>query len=398
MEKFDVVIIGAGIIGLASARALITSNPTLKILVCDKEASAGRHASGRNSGVLHAGFYYSPESLKAQFCREGNRKLRNFINTKGIPLSEIGKVVVTQSENEEERLDTLFRRGSENGVQLALLPRNKLENFEPLARTYQNFLWSPTTAVSDPKSITKALVEDLISLGVEIRFSMQFLNASDGSASFSSSSIKYRHLLNTAGTQADRIAHMFHVGEEFSMLPFMGMYRYVTEKKLPLKTLVYPVPHPINPFLGVHFTRTYDGYIKIGPTAIPTLGREQYSFRSGFSFSDMKSTLQAGLALAQGVHHSTTQIVKSEFPKYSSRYLVGEASKLVPAAGFIRQWKVKPPGIRAQLVNLKTGELVQDFLVKKAQQSTHILNAVSPGWTSALSFGEFVSTQVLEEL
>jgi L-2-hydroxyglutarate oxidase LhgO len=398
MEKFDVVIIGAGIIGLASARALIISNPSLKILVCEKEASAGKHASGRNSGVLHAGFYYSPESLKAQFCREGNRKLRNFIKNKGIPLSEIGKVVITQSENEEERLDTLYQRGLDNGVQLALLPKAKLEDFEPLARTFQNFLWSPTTAVSDPASITNALVEDLISLGVEFRFSMPILNAGDGLASFPSCSIKYKHLLNSAGTQADRIAHMFHVGEEFSMLPFMGMYRYVDGQKLPLKTLVYPVPHPINPFLGVHFTLTFDGYIKIGPTAIPTIGREQYKINNGFSFPDMKSTFQAGLALALGVHHSTTQIAKSEFPKYSSRYLVGEAAKLVPAAGLIRRWKVKPPGIRAQLVNLNTGELVQDFIVEKAQQSTHILNAVSPGWTSALSFGEFVSTQVLEEL
>jgi L-2-hydroxyglutarate oxidase LhgO len=398
VERFDVVIIGAGIIGLSVARALKSHQPSLKVLVCEKEASAGLHASSRNSGVLHAGFYYSPESLKAKFCRDGNRQLREFIQRKNLPLLQIGKVVVTQSEEEEERLVKLYDRGVANGVKLEFLPAKDLSRFEPLAITHQNFLWSPTTAVSDPRSVLMALAEDLVASGVEIRCSSHISNFSNRKIYLNSAEIKYKHLINAAGSQADRIAHGFDVGAEYSMLPFMGMYRYVEQRNLPIQTLVYPVPHVLNPFLGVHFTMTFDKLVKIGPTAIPILGREQYKFQSKVELLDMKSTLSSSLALARGSHHSIVEIAKSEFPKFSSRFLVSESSKLVPTASRVRGWKIKPPGIRAQLVNLQTGELVQDFLVKKGQSSTHVLNAVSPGWTSALPFGEFISNQVLDDL
>lgn len=398
MERFDVVIIGAGIIGLSVARALKTHQPSLKILVCEKEASAGLHASSRNSGVLHAGFYYSPESLKAKFCRDGNRQLREFIEKKNLPLLQIGKVVVTQSKEEEERLVKLFDRGIANGVNLEFLPAKDLQKFEPLAVTHENFLWSPSTAVSDPRSVLVALVEDLTSAGVEIRCSSHVSNFSDSKAILNGAEISFKHLINTAGSQADRIAHTFGVGKEYSMLPFMGMYRYVEQRRLPLRTLVYPVPHILNPFLGVHFTLTFDKLVKIGPTAIPVIGREQYKFQSKVGMRDVKSTLTSSMALVKGSHHSITEIAKSEFPKFSSKFLVGESTKLVPSASQVSGWKIKPPGIRAQLVNLETGELVQDFLVKKGTNSTHILNAVSPGWTSALPFGKFIATQVLDDL
>ena len=215
MEKYDVIIIGAGIIGLASAKALKSKQPGLKILICEKESEPGLHASGRNSGVLHAGFYYSPESMKAQFCREGNRRLREFILSRGIALVDTGKVVVTQSLPEEKRLETLYERGVTNGVKLELLPASDLEKFEPLARTKNSFLWSPTTAVSDPKSVTRALVEDLISQGVAFKFSTLISKASEGTAILNGEKISYGHLINAAGSQADRIAHQFGVGVNY---------------------------------------------------------------------------------------------------------------------------------------------------------------------------------------
>ena len=398
MERFDVVIVGAGIIGLSVARALKTRQPSLKIVVCEKESSPGLHASIRNSGVLHAGFYYSPESLKAKFCRDGNRQLRDFIQKKNLPLLQIGKVVVTQSKEEEDRLVTLFNRGIANGVKLEFLPAKDLTKFEPLAITHENFLWSPTTAVSDPRSVLLALVDDLNASGVEIRCSSTITNFSDQKAMLNGEAISFKHIINSAGSQADRIAHAFDVGHEYSMLPFMGMYRYVKQVNLPLQTLVYPVPHALNPFLGVHFTLTFDKLVKIGPTAIPIIGREQYKFQSKVELRDLKSTLTSCLALAKGINHSLTEIARNEFPKYSSKHLVRESSKLVPGVSKVKGWKVKPPGIRAQLVNLKSGELVQDFLVEKTPNSTHILNAVSPGWTSALPFGDYIAIQVLDRL
>ena len=332
MERFDVVILGAGIIGLSVAKALKFRQPSLKILICEKETSVGLHASSRNSGVLHAGFYYSPESLKAKFCRD------------------------------------------------------------------ENFLWSPTTAVSDPRSVLDALVEELKTNGVEVRCSSHLTNFANRKAILNGVQISYKHLVNCAGSQADRIAHQFDVGKDFSMLPFMGMYRYVEQIKLPLRTLVYPVPHILNPFLGVHFTLTFDNLVKIGPTAIPVLGREQYRLKSKLELSDLKSTLLSSLALGRGSHHSLAEIARSEFPKYSTKFLIRESSKLVPTVSKVSGWKVKPPGIRSQLVNLQSGELVQDFLVEKGPDSTHILNAVSPGWTSALPFGDYVALNVLEDI
>jgi L-2-hydroxyglutarate oxidase len=398
VKYYDVIIVGAGIIGLASARSLKSKQPNLKILVCEKESEAGQHASGRNSGVLHAGFYYSPDSMKAQFCRDGNIRLREFIRSRGIALVETGKVVVTKSEQEEKRLEALYERGITNGVKLELLPASQLEKFEPLARTTNTFLWSPTTAVSDPKSVTRALVEDLVSHGVEFNFSTTITEAQKGRAFLNGEIIRYGHLINAAGSQADRIAHQFGVGVQYTMLPFIGLYRYVEKSRLPLRTLVYPVPHPLNPFLGVHFTVTHDGLVKIGPTAIPIVGREQYKLLSNPKFGDVKSTIRAAISLITGTKHNVRQIVASEFPKYSSRFLVNESSKLVPAAQAIKGWGVKPPGIRSQLVNLKTGELVQDFLIEKGEKSTHILNAVSPGWTSAFAFGSHVADQALLDL
>jgi L-2-hydroxyglutarate oxidase LhgO len=398
VEKFDVVIVGAGIIGLSVARALKSTQPSLKILVCEKEPAPGLHASGRNSGVLHAGFYYSPESLKARFCRDGNKELREFIKLKNLPLLQTGKVVVTKSEEEEAKLVALFNRGISNGVELELLPARDLRKFEPLATTHNSFMWSPNTAVSDPHAVIIALSDELTSDGVEISYSSQISDFKDGIAKLNGIEIGFGHLVNSAGSQADRIAHTFGVGKEFSMLPFIGMYRFVNQNKLPIRTLVYPVPHVINPFLGVHFTLTFDGMVKIGPTAIPVVGREQYNLLGGFNLLDFKSTFLSSLALSKGTHHSIFQIARSEFPKYSSRFLIRESSKLVPSASLVSGWKVKPPGIRSQLVNRTTGELVQDFLLEKGPHSTHILNAVSPGWTSALPFGKYIANQVLSEI
>jgi L-2-hydroxyglutarate oxidase len=398
VESCDVVIVGAGIIGLSVAKALKSHEPSLSILVCEKETSAGLHASSRNSGVLHAGFYYSPESLKAKFCRDGNRQLRDFIVKKSLPLLQVGKVVLTQSKEEEDRLVTLFNRGIANGVKLEFLPAKDLIKFEPLAVTHENFLWSPTTAVSDPQAVVIALVEELLASGVEIRYSSHLTKFEDQKAVLNGSKISFRHLVNCAGSQADRIAHDFDMGKNYSMLPFMGMYRYVEEVKLPLRTLVYPVPHTLNPFLGVHFTLTFNKLVKIGPTAIPVVGREQYNLMNKVDISDVKSTLQSSLALGRGSHHSLTEIARSEFPKYSTKFLIRESSKLVPTASRVTGWKVKPPGIRSQLVNLESGELVQDFLVESRDHSTHVLNAVSPGWTSAFPFGDYVAVKVLGNL
>ena len=394
--KCDVLIIGGGVVGLATGIAILESKPSLKIIIAEKEPVLALHASGRNSGVLHAGFYYSPDSLKAKFCRDGNKELRILANKYDIPVREVGKVVVVRNDDENSRLETLFERGIKNGVDLEILDASELNKYEPLAATHERFLWSPTTAVSDPKAIIQAMRNEFELLGgsihYETKISLKEVNNEivDASHQFDATQI-----INAAGAQADRISRAVGVGTEYAMLPFMGVYRATEEKNLPLQRLVYPDPHPINPFLGVHFTLTIDHKVKIGPTAIPIAGREQYSLLSGWSGSDIAQSLKGMSSLISGDSHDFGAIIKTEWPKVIQHLLVKESLGLVPTANQVKKWHKKPPGIRAQLVHLPTGKLEQDFVIANKFNSTHILNAVSPGWTSAIPFGRFVATNDL---
>jgi L-2-hydroxyglutarate oxidase LhgO len=230
--------------------------------------------------------------------------------------------------------------------------------------------------------------DEFLSLGGEIHFDSKVnLTESNREIYDSSNQFTFKHVVNAAGAQADRISRSVGVGTEYAMLPFMGVYRATSEKNLPLQRLVYPVPHPINPFLGVHFTLTIDGKVKIGPTAIPIAGREQYSFTEGWSGSDIAQALKGMKSMITGDSHDFGAILKSEWPKIIQKLLVKESTELVPTAIGVRDWHKKPPGIRAQLVHLPTGKLEQDFVVKNWSNSTHVLNAVSPGWTSSIPFG-----------
>ncbi len=395
--KCDVLIIGAGIVGLATGIAILESNPSRKIVIAEKEKRLGVHASGRNSGVLHAGFYYSPDSLKAKFCREGNFELRKLAKKYEIPVREVGKVIVTRDEDENLRLETLFQRGINNGVDLEMLNTSELNKYEPLAITHERFLWSPSTAVSDPSAIIQAMRTEFESLGGLIQYNTKIvLEEVSNEIVEASHQFEATQIINAAGAQADRISRNVGVGTEYAMLPFMGVYRATEERYLPLKRLVYPVPHPVNPFLGVHFTLTLDHKVKIGPTAIPIAGREQYSLLSGWSGSDVAQSLKGMSSLIRGDAHDFGKILKSEWPKIIQTLLVKESLGLVPTAYQVREWHKKPPGIRAQLVHLPTGKLEQDFVVEKKLNSTHVLNAVSPGWTSAIPFGRFIATQICD--
>jgi L-2-hydroxyglutarate oxidase LhgO len=391
VKKCDVLIVGAGVVGLSTGIALLQSRPSIKVIIADKEKDIGLHASGRNSGVIHAGFYYSPDSLKAKFCRDGNFELRKLAKKYGIPVKDCGKVVVARNEDEDSRLNTLFKRGIANGVELEIHPAEKLKEFEPLAITHNRFMWSPNTGISDSIAIVKAMRDEFLSLGGGIHFNSKVnLSESDGEIYDSSNQFTFKHVVNAAGAQADRISRSVGVGTDYAMLPFMGVYRVTSEKNLPLRRLVYPVPHPINPFLGVHFTITTDGKVKIGPTAIPIAGREQYSLTEGWSGSDIAQALKGMKSLITGNSHDFGAILKSEWPKMIQKLLVKESTELVPSATGVKDWHRKPPGIRAQLVHLPTGKLEQDFIVTSQANATHILNAVSPGWTSSIPFGKHV--------
>ncbi len=392
----DVLIIGAGVIGLSIGIALLESKPDLKVIIIEKEKSIALHASGRNSGVLHAGFYYSPDSLKAKFCRQGNFEFKKLARENGVQLREIGKVVVSKSQTEDAKLDYLLAHGIANGVDLEILDKKELLKLEPLANTFERFLWSPTTAVVDTEAMNQVLLNKFLNMTGKLEFEQEIkLQTSANEIIDSSGKYKAKHFINAAGANADKISRAIGVGQDYAMLPFLGLYRVVRENDLPLQRLVYPVPHSINPFLGVHFTLTIDNKIKIGPTAIPITGREQYSLLEGWSTSDAAQSLKAIYSLITGKSHRFGEILLSEWSNLIQSNLIAEGSKLVPSAINTKGWKKKPAGIRAQLVHLPTGQLEQDFVVRGEKNSTHILNAVSPGWTSAIPFGRWITEKVL---
>lgn len=398
-HKCDVLIIGGGVIGLATGIALLESNPKLNVAISDKEDRLGKHASGRNSGVLHAGFYYSPDSLKARFCRDGNLDLKALAKRHHLPLKEVGKVVVAKNEEERQRLEVLYERGKSNGVELQLLSVGNLQNIEPLAQSHGQFLWSPNTAIADSIAILEAMKKDFLKIGGKLFLSSETkLELHQNEVRDLTSQFDARYFINAAGAQSDRISRRIGIGKEYALLPFMGLYRSTSITNLPLQRLVYPVPHPINPFLGVHFTLTIDGRVKIGPTAIPVLGREQYSLATGWSARDLIQSASGAFSLVKGRKHNFGSIIKSEWTNFFLSKMVQRAESMVPNVKKVNKWEKKPPGIRAQLVKKSDGSLEQDFVVKTLSNSLHVLNLVSPGWTSSIPLGRFLAQKVIDSV
>ena len=391
-KKVDFLVIGAGIIGLSVALELRKSFPASSVLVVEKEKTVAEHASGRNSGVLHAGFYYSSDSLKAKFCRNGNLRLRQLINDNSIPLRETGKVVVAKNSGDLEYLYKLYERGIENGVEIKLKNERELNKYEPLAVTFKDFIWSPTTATSDPLLVSQVILNKLTQSGGEVLFSSE-IDFKDGTTLVNGKPVEAGLIINSAGTGALKIAHKNAAGQHYSQLPILGAYKTTSSKNLGLRTLVYPVPNPKNPFLGVHFTVTVDGQIKIGPSAVPTLGREFYEIGDKFDFNDIASGIMSISAMTLKAFPVLSQLLLQELPKAQSRIILKEGEKLVPTAGNVGKWHKKRPGIRAQLIDLRTGQFEMDFKVEKNSNFIHILNAVSPGWTASIPFAEWIVSE-----
>ena len=387
----DYLVIGGGIIGLNIAIALKEKFPHASVVLIEKEPQVGLHSSGRNSGVLHAGFYYTADSLKARFTREGNAAMKDFCRENNLPLNEAGKVVVSANAGEEETLETLMARGSANGVALQWLSAKALEVRYPNIATYRRALFSPSTATVDPRQVTEAFAKRAEKLGVEIRLGCRYERRIDANTIQSScGAVHFGHLVNAAGLYADRIAHDFGCGEAYTILPFKGIYLKDRENRSGLKTNIYPVPNLANPFLGVHFTLAVDHTAKIGPTAIPAFWRENYRGVENFNAKEMLQILGWEAKLFALNRFGFRTLAIEEMRKYSRSYLTSLARKLTRSMPLepYRTWST--PGIRAQLLHRHTLELVQDFVVEHHDNTTHILNAVSPAFTASIPFARWV--------
>jgi L-2-hydroxyglutarate oxidase len=390
MRHYDYVVIGAGIMGLTTARELRMRFPESSIAVLDKEADVAYHSSGRNSGVLHAGFYYTADSLKARFTKEGNQALTQYCEQNQLKINKCGKVVVATNEEELRGLYELKKRAVRNGVELQWVDETELAAIDPNVRTYQKALYSPTTSTIDPVEVCNKLKEEIMASGVTFIFNCPYKEVKGDIVYAGNEEIKFGYLINAAGLYADRIAHDMGFGLQYTIIPFKGIYLKYAKNKTDVLTNIYPVPNLNNPFLGVHFTKTVDGAIKIGPTAIPAFWREHYTGVKNFKFNEFLSIAgyQSKLFLTNAF--GFRKLALEEMKKYIKSHFIGLSLKMVKDIDKEGFGSFLRPGVRAQLLNKQTMELVQDFVIEGDHRSMHILNAVSPAFTCSFPFARHV--------
>ncbi|MGB7291340.1 MAG: L-2-hydroxyglutarate oxidase [Thermodesulfobacteriota bacterium] len=391
----EVLIIGGGITGLTIARELLTRG-IKGIVVIEKERCLGAHASGRNSGVLHAGIYYTPDSFKAQFCAKGNALMKGYCRENGLTLKETGKVIVTKDSHELERLFKLHERAIQNGVRSSIIDTKELSEIEPFAATCEKALYSPDTAVIDPNEILNSIKDELLKSGkVKIYYETSFFRLKgDKIALTSQGAIEFHKVVNTSGAFADRVAHQFGVGRDFKILPFKGTYKKIRkERSYLVRGNIYPVPDLRNTFLGIHFTRSAMGEVYAGPTAIPALGRENYGFFEKISLEMIPILFRDGILFLENEAFRSTAI--TEVKKYSMRFFFEEAKQLLTGLEITDLEDTNKIGIRAQLVHWPTKKLVMDFVLIREGDSLHVLNAISPAFTSSMAFAKYAVDKFL---
>jgi len=390
MITTDFLIIGGGVVGISIARELKRKHPGASVTLIEKEPKAGLHGSGRNSGVIHAGFYYSADSLKAKLTRAGNIALTGYCETKGIPLNRCGKLVVAKDAADLPQLDELLRRGAANGVPLESLSEEQARAIEPRVKTHERAIFSPTTSTADPQLVISAMEADALAEGIMIFHETPYLGRKGSAILTARGAFEAGHVTNAAGLYADRVARDFGFSERYRILPFKGLYLYSNEPAGSFRTNIYPVPDLRNPFLGVHFTIKADGHAKIGPTAIPAFWREQYRGLDNFSFGEFVEVLFRETGLMLSANFDFRKLAIEELQKYSQPHLVSLAAKLAHGVQVSDYTRWGKPGIRAQLIDIKSRKLEMDFVIEGDAKSTHVLNAVSPGWTCSIPFAGYV--------
>jgi L-2-hydroxyglutarate oxidase len=398
----DVLIIGGGMVGLCIGHQLIERGITKSITLLDKEPELGRHSSGRNSGVLHAGLYYKPGTLKAQVCVAGARRLRHWVEERTLPINPCGKVIVPPRGELDPQLDVLAERGLANGAHVEFWDEQQLRKLIPEARTASGrALWSPNTAVVKPIAVVKRLQQELQEKGLRLVSSQhgwmaepekQEVQLADGNV------LAYGHLFNCAGLQADRVAHQFGVGRHYSLLPFKGLY-WQLKPDCPIqpRTNLYPVPDLAVPFLGVHYTPSADPtpLVSIGPTATPAWGRENYrglqALEPAMAAANLAVLARQYLANRGGFR----RYVHEQAFLALSPLLLRAAQQLIPAVRAEHLELSQKVGIRSQLFNHITQRLEDDFLCLPGPTSTHVLNAISPAFTASFALADLILDQAV---
>jgi (S)-2-hydroxyglutarate dehydrogenase len=426
-RTFDVAVVGGGIVGLATARALL-ERQRLSLVVLEAEERLATHQSGRNSGVLHSGLYYKPGSLKAKLCTRGREALVTYCEERGLPFSRCGKLVVATRESEIPALEELERRGAANGLDgIERLDSEGIRAREPWARGLTG-LWVPQTGTVDFSRVAAAYAEDVVRHGGEILTGARLVEARTTESSLelrtTHGPVSCGRLINCAGLYCDRVAGLCGVQPEVRILPMRGEYlELVGESRDRVRGLIYPVPDPALPFLGVHLTRTLDGRVLAGPNAVPALAREGYRrgqislrdvagmltwpgtwrlvFGSPPSPSDVDRSSQgrAGSSPAptttiRPARQRLWRIAWGELARAASRRRFLEGVQALLPTARLEDLRPAPSGVRAQAVD-RAGRLVDDFRIERGERSLHVLNAPSPAATASLAIGEHLAAELL---
>lgn len=384
---YDLAIVGGGIVGLSTAMTVLRQFPHLKVVLIEKESDIAQHQTGRNSGVIHSGIYYKPGSLKARFAREGNKLMINFCETHGITYDMCGKVIVAVDENELKLMDNLYERGLQNGLRVKKIGRSELNEIEP----YVNGLGAihvENCGIVDYSEVAKTYKNMIIDCGGEIRLSTTveaIAERNDGvTLDTNKSTIQACYMINCAGLHSDRIANMVGLETDMKIVPFRGeYYELVKEKEYLVNHLIYPVPNPNFPFLGVHFTRMINGGVHAGPNAVLAFRREGYK-KTDIHMKDLFEVLtysgfwkMAIPNVKEGLHEMVRSFSKKAFLKSLQRLIPDiEENDIIPSDA----------GVRAQALK-SDGSLVDDFAIFQSERSLHVCNAPSPAATASLMIG-----------
>jgi L-2-hydroxyglutarate oxidase LhgO len=391
-KPWDVIVIGAGIIGLSSAMEISRRHPGRRILILDKEARPGVHQSGHNSGVIHAGLYYRPGSLKAETCTEGARSMVAFAEEHGIDFEICGKMVVATDAEEIPRLEELHRRGAANGIQgIKELGPEQIRDIEPHVKGVKA-LWVPSTGIIDFPAVVRAYARIVSERGQEIRLGAEVTGivrqGGEITVETTAGDFAGKFLVNCAGLHADRIARLAGGDIPLRIIPFRGEYYELRpERRGLVQGLIYPVPDPAFPFLGVHFTRRVGGEVEAGPNAVLAFMREGYT-KTKFDPGDMLDTLtysgfwhMSRKYWRIGVGEMVRSLSKSAFTRALQKLMPEiQESDLIPGGA----------GVRAQAVDTE-GKLLDDFAIIHTEGAIHVCNAPSPGATASLMIGRRIA-------
>lgn len=394
----DVAVVGGGLVGLATARAIQEAAPHLGVVVLEKEEAVGTHQSGRNSGVLHAGVYYRPGSRKATLCRAGKAQMEAFCDAEGLPWRRCGKTIVAVTEAEVPRLTALAERAAANGVEVQRIGPERLREREPHAAGVAA-LWVPATGVADFRAVARRLGERLAEAGVEVQTGTQVLGgcetATGVTVETTAGPVEARVLVTCAGLWADRVARLFGARPSVQLVPFRGEYAALRPEAAHLvQGLIYPVPDPAFPFLGVHLTRRVDGTVDAGPSAALAFAREGYRL-STFHLGEVTETVRSPAFRRLAARHWRTGLGELH-RSLRLRAFWRAARRLVPALlpdDLVRA----PSGVRAQALH-PDGTLADDFVIEESARAVHVVNAPSPAATAAFAVGSEVARRVLGKL